>query len=107
MAVSIKIRESTKRRLERLQADLASWSGRDLSLQDVLDAAVEIAVQDPSRILGATQPSLLPLSPAARKRVLNLSFDWGVKTTEDDIDAVLYSDAALHGRGPLVKARSR
>ena len=106
MAVSIKINESTKRRLERLQADLATLGGKELSLQEILEVAVQLAVEDPASILGAVGPVRLPLSAAARKRVLNLTFDWGGPTSKEEMARTLYSDEAIHGRLRLEKQRA-
>lgn len=97
MTVSIKIREQTKRRLERLGADIASKAGKDLSTQDLLDALVEVGEDDPARVAGAVSRVKLPLSAAAQKRVLSFAFDWGVRDTEKDINLALYSDEAIHG----------
>ena len=105
MAVSIKIHESTKRRLEKLQADLASLGGQDLSLQEILDLAVQLAVDEPANILGAAGSVRLPMSAAARKRVLNRTFDWGGPTSEEDISTTLTSDDAIHGRALLQRSR--
>ncbi len=107
MTVSIKIREQTKRRLERLGADIASRAGKDLTLQDLLDALVAVAEDDPARLLGAVSRVKLPLSAAARKRALSFVIDWGVTDTEKDIDLALYSDEAVYGalKAPVRRRR--
>jgi hypothetical protein len=97
MTVSIKIRERTKRRLERLEADIASKSGTQVTLQDLLDALVDVGESDPARVIGALSGVKLPVSAATRRRVLSMAWDWGVADTEADIDRVLYSDEAIHG----------
>jgi len=97
VAVSIKVRESTKRRLERLQADLASKGGKDLSFQELLDVIVKYASTHTADILGETSPIRFPLSAAARRRLHNRTYDFGGETSEEEIDRVLYSDEAIHG----------
>lgn len=107
MAVSIKVRESTKRRLERLKADLASKGADDISMQDLLEAVVAVAEEVPARVYVEVTGPKLPLPPAVRERVLSFAFDWGVETTEDDIDRTLYSDAAIHGKPPRPTKRRK
>lgn len=102
VTTSVKIREDTKRRLERLQADLASLFGQDLTFQELLDAVAKVSEADPARVAAVNSRVKLPLSAAARRRVLSRAWDWGVEDTERDIDEVLYSDEAIHGgqKGP-------
>jgi hypothetical protein len=97
MAVSIKVREDTKRRLEHLRANLASRFGREMTLQDLLDALTAVGERDPGNVVSFTTKVKLPLSAAAQKRILSRAWDMG-PTSEDDMDRVLYSDEALHGR---------
>ena len=60
MAVSVKIREDTKRRLERLSAKLEAMTGKDLSFQEIVDALAKAGeadlsidpAKDPRRKLG-------------------------------------------------------
>ncbi|HKZ59809.1 MAG TPA: hypothetical protein VJ547_08200 [Candidatus Thermoplasmatota archaeon] len=98
MAVSVKVREDTKRRLDRLQAHLASRYGRKMTLQELVDALTSIGENDPGRVTSATSRVFMPLSEAARKRILSLTFDIG-PTSEEDIDRELYSEEAIHGQG--------
>ena len=105
MAVSIKVREDTKRRLEHLQADLASKFGRELNLQQLVDALTSVGERNLAGVATVTSRVKLPLSAAARKRILNTVFDWG-PTSEADIDQTLYSDEAIHGN-PLVRTKKR
>jgi hypothetical protein len=106
VAVSIKIGEHSKRRLDRLRSDLGSMVGRQLTLQEIVDALVEVGEADRAEVLGRLSRVKLPITGAARERILNASWDWGVETSEEDIDRTLYSREAIFGREkPVRKAR--
>jgi hypothetical protein len=107
VAVSIKVRESTKRRLERLKSDLASRGAGDISMQGLLEAIVAVAEEVPARVYAEVTGPKLPVPPAVRERVLSFAFDWGVETTEEDIDRTLYSDEAIHGKPPRPPKRRK
>ena len=97
MAVSVKIREDTKRRIERMGATVASKTGIHLNFQEMVDALVQRAESDPSFVIGAGSQSRLPLPASAQRRVKARAWDWGLPTSEEAIDRALYAPEAIHG----------
>lgn len=97
MAVSVKIREDTKRRLERLSVKLGALTGKDLSFQEIVDAVAKAGEADLSSVMDALAEGTFPLPEATQRQILASSWDFGFETSEEDIDRVLYSDEAIHG----------
>lgn len=87
----IRIRDEDKARLERLQHALARVSGKKPSQQEVVGRAVDFALNHRDAFL--KEAAWTPPSPAAARRWLTLAEDLG-DWSVDDIDDILYGDAA-------------
>ena len=90
MAVSVKIREAHKERLDRLREDLERLRGESMSAQEVLERLIDIGASKPDLIMEAYSRVRYPLSPARIRAIHAIADDWGGVTSEEDIDATLY-----------------
>lgn len=92
MATSVKMDEDTKSRLEELQALVKLRTGRKVSQQALLDRLVEQAYESREAFVESfrVDDEWEGLSEEEIERWLSGTTDWGVETTEDDVDEVLY-----------------
>ena len=84
-----KISDRANKKLDELQARLRLRSGKWRSKQSILEELIEHAL-DESEPLVLLKPPRYPLSPKVRKRLRAYPVDWGVKTSEEEIDKILY-----------------
>ena len=90
MAVSVKIGEDHKRRLDRLREDLARLRGEGVTAQEILERLIDIGSAKPDILIETYSRVKYPL-PATRVRAIHaIADDWGGVTSEEDIDITLY-----------------
>ena len=91
---TVRVSRRTRRLLERLRASVALETGRKVTLQEIVDAAVAVAArrrEELLRELGAWRP--LPREEA--ERLLDeLAIDADVEDVEKDLREALYGDSA-------------
>lgn len=99
MATAVRMDAETKDRLEELQALIKLETGRKVTQQELLQRLVEHGLSDQEEIVDAFRTPRLPLSGDEVEALLSGASDWGVETTEEEIDEVLYGGADDEGDG--------
>ncbi|MEM2144237.1 MAG: hypothetical protein QW279_02670 [Candidatus Jordarchaeaceae archaeon] len=90
MSTSVKISEESKRILEAIQARIVLKTGRKLSQQELLDMMVKSfdgRDEELIKLLGIVR---FPLLPEEIEKLMEIPEDWGVETSEEEIDRLLY-----------------
>ena len=90
MSTSVKISGDCKRLLDKLQARLVILKGRKISQQELLDTMVRLLAEREDELLSYMAGVSLPLSPREVEKLMELPTDWGVETSEEEIDIYLY-----------------
>lgn len=92
MATSVKMAEDTKSRLEALQAEIKLETGRKVTQQELLERLVDRAYESRDEFIDSFRDDddWEGLSEDEIERALSGTTDWGVETTEADIDETLY-----------------
>jgi len=88
---TVKVSARTSKQLDALQARVRVQRGRRVTKQALLEELVDRAL-DESELLVLLRAPKRPLSPRARKALLEYPVPWGVATSEEDIDAILYGE---------------
>jgi mRNA-degrading endonuclease RelE of RelBE toxin-antitoxin system len=92
MATTVKISKEYKEKLDRLQARLYLVTRKKLSLQEVLEILVSLGSEYEDIVVEKAQGGVVKLDSADLKSILDSSVDWGMETSEDTIDKVLYGE---------------
>lgn len=95
MATSVKVDETTKDRLETLQAEIKLETGRKVTQQELLDRLVEHGIEAKTDIIDSFRDDFDGLSDEEIEQYLSGTSDWGVETTEAEIDEILYEKEVL------------
>ena len=90
MGTTVRIKDEDKEKLEKLQAMAALTAGSKVSQEEIIGKLVQEALSRGEDFLMENFGKRLPLSDKEFEKVLSLSTDWGVKTSEEDIDTYLY-----------------
>ncbi|WP_132059272.1 hypothetical protein [Halorussus amylolyticus] len=97
MSSSVDISDRTKSRLEALQADIRSETGREVSQDELLDRIVEHGYDSKEALVESFRDDANVnsddwdgLSEDEIDAFLSGTSDWGFETSEEDIDEVLY-----------------
>jgi len=90
MAISVKVDDDTKSRIERLQAEIRLETGARVTQQEILARLVERAIESKADLIDSFRDQRVPLADSDRERFHDEMVSSGVTTTEDDIDDVLY-----------------
>lgn len=88
MSENIKINEKDKRIFDMLQAELTLKTGKKLTQQELFSSILEFVKSRKENFFGRLFK--LPLSEKDIKKIKNLQNDWGIRTTEAEIDATVY-----------------
>ncbi len=104
VAVSVRIEQRSKRRFDRIRAELASALGRDVTLSEFFEVLADVADEERERLMARAAGVRLPLSARDKAKVLSTGSDWGRRTSPEDIDHFLYGKplprkARSHARG--------
>lgn len=92
MSTAVRMGEGAKDRLEELQALVKLETGRQVTLIELLDRIVEHGYEDRDAIVDDFREPDLPLSEEEKERFFSGTSDWGVETTEEEIDEILYGE---------------
>lgn len=92
MATSVKMDERTKSRLEELQAEIKLQTGKKVTQQALLERLVDGAFESKSAFIESFREQKLPLSTEEKERFFLETSDWGIETTEEEIDQILYGE---------------
>jgi len=92
MSTSVKIDREDKERLERLQALITLRIGRRMTQQEILSKLIRDAYERGEEFIEDLFGGCTKLSDEEFERVLSLIEDWGVETSWEDIDRVLYGE---------------
>lgn len=90
MATSVKISREYKEKLDRLQARLYLTTGKKLSLQELLEMLITLGSEREEIVAAMAQGTAGTLTPEDVKAILDSPLDWGVETSEEEIDDILY-----------------
>ncbi len=90
MATSVKIRESTKIDLERLQAEILLETNKKYSQQDLLDILIKFGQDNLNDLMERTTTK--SISDDDINDIESLSSSWGVETSPDMIDDIIYGE---------------
>jgi len=90
MATSVKMDEETKAELEELQAEIRLETGRRVTQQELLARLVERAIGSRAELVESFRDEFSGLDEAARSAFHDGTITSGVRTTEEDVDDVLY-----------------
>lgn len=90
MPTTVRVQDEDKAVLDALQARYLLATGQRISLDDLIHRLVELAeAHEDELILEDEAPHLTPREIKAFRAGAS---DWGVATSEEDIDRVLYGD---------------
>jgi hypothetical protein len=92
MSENIKVKEKDKRLFDMLQAEFTLKTGRRVTQQELFSRIVEFARSRKEDFFGRLLK--LPLSEKEIGKLRGLQSDWGVVTTEREIDRTLYGAEA-------------
>lgn len=92
MATSVKMAADTKSRLEELQAAIKLETGTKVTQQELLDRIVDHAFDSRDDLIDSFRDDddWEGLSTEEIERFLSGTTDWGVETTEEEVDEILY-----------------
>ena len=90
MATSVKIRESTKSELERLQAVILLETNKKYSQQDLLDILIKFGHDNLDDLMEKT--IIKSINEDDIIDIQSLSRSWGVDTNPDMIDEIIYGE---------------
>jgi len=90
MATSVKISREYKEKLDCLQARLYLTTGKKLSLQEILETLITLGSYREEIVAAMAQSAAGTLTPEEVKAILDSPLDWGVETSEEEIEDTLY-----------------
>lgn len=90
MTTSVKMDDETKSRLERLQAEIRLETDKRVSQQEILARLVLRATESKAEFIDSFRDTHVPLDSNAREQFHSGMIASGTRTTEDDIDDILY-----------------
>jgi hypothetical protein len=90
MASSVKIKDNTKNELERLQAEILLKTNKKFSQQDLIDILINFGKNHLEELLEITTSKTLTQNDV--DEVLALSSAWGIETTPESIDDIIYGE---------------
>lgn len=82
--------DDTKDRLERLQAEVRLKTGKRVTQQEILSRLVEQAIESKADLVDSFRRERVPVADGERESFHEGMVSSGEKTTEEDIDDVLY-----------------
>ncbi len=88
MSENIKIHEKDKNIFDMLQAEFTLKTGKKITQQELFSNLIEFVRSRKDNFFGRL--SKLPLSEKEKKKIRSLQSDWGVETSEEEIDFVVY-----------------
>jgi hypothetical protein len=90
MVTSVKMADDYKRKLDRLRESLSRLDGDAVTLKDTLERAIDACLEEPDLMRSRKARVRYPLPEAEIRKIHDVATDWGVVTSEEDIDITLY-----------------
>lgn len=90
MHTTVRLHEDDKRIIDRLQARYRLVTGQRISIENLISLILETAERHEDEVILEDKPR--PLAAEQIKGFHSAAMDWGVETTEDEIDESLYGD---------------
>ncbi len=100
LATSVKLSESDKRKLEKLQALVTVKTSKKVTQQEILSKLISKATEEADTFVDKTFESTVPMSEEAYRKILSLTSNWGIRTKWEDIDKTLYGDKLVRTKKP-------
>lgn len=98
MGTTVRVRDEDKEKLERLRARAILSSGAKVTQEELLGHLLDQALSRGESFLADIFGPKLPLSDREFEKVKGLISDWGVETSSQDIDQILYGSPRLGHR---------
>lgn len=92
LTTSIKISDKSKKILDRLQAKITLLRDKKVTLQEILDNILELMEENEDLLLEKLEKLTFPLGKKELDNLINLPWDFGVRTSEEEIDKILYGE---------------
>ncbi|MFC4249679.1 hypothetical protein ACFOZ7_22550 [Natribaculum luteum] len=92
MSTSVKVTDQTKDWLEELQAEIRLETGRNVTQQELLERIVAETYESKDELFDSFRDEFEPLTDEEIDQWMAGTSDWGVETTEEEIDEVLYGE---------------
>lgn len=92
MSTSVKVTDTTKSRLEELQAEIRLETGQNVTQQELLERIVTESYESKDELINSFRNTFEPLSKEEIDQWLSGTVDSGIETREEDIDDILYSE---------------
>lgn len=92
LTTSIKISDKSKKILDRLQAKITLLKDEKITLQEILDNILELMEENEDLLLKKLEKLSFPLEKKEIDNLINFSWDFGVRTSEQEIDKILYGE---------------
>jgi len=90
MSTSVKIGEKDKEKLERLQALVTLKVGRKMTQQEILSSLIGEAYAKSGEFVEKMSNVDTKMSDEEYEKISSLIEDWGVETSWEEIDRILY-----------------
>ncbi|MFQ5711893.1 MAG: hypothetical protein ACE5GD_08975 [Candidatus Geothermarchaeales archaeon] len=90
MTTSVKLSELDKDKLERLQALITLRAGGKVTQQELLSIIIGEALERCEEFIAKAFKANIPLPDEEYRKILSLIDDWGVETSWEEIDQLLY-----------------
>jgi len=90
MSTSVKLSEKDKEKLEKLQALVTLKAGEKVTQQELLSTLIREALAKDDEIVKKMFKTKIPISDQEYERILALVEDWGIETSWEEIDQILY-----------------
>ena len=90
MGTTVRVRDEDKEKLERLRARATLSSGEKVSQEELLGLLLDEALSRGEGFFADAFGPKLPLSDREFEKVKGMITDWGIETSSQDIDQVLY-----------------
>jgi len=87
MSTSIQVRGDDKKEFDRLQSELTLRLRKKITQQELFSRIIELVGESKESLLNVC---ILPLTEEEIERIRKLQTDWGVVTSEEEIDEMLY-----------------
>jgi len=90
MSTSVKIDEEDKERLEKIQAIVTLKVGRKMTQQEILSALIREAYTKSDELMERIFKTDIRIPDEEYEKILLLIEDWGVETSWEEVDQILY-----------------
>jgi len=98
MSTSVKIGEKDKEKLEKLQALVTLKAGRKLTQQEILSSLIREAYAKSGEFVEKMSNAGTTISDEEYEKISSIIEDWGVETSWEEIDQILYGAKKGHKR---------